>query len=285
MSIAFTKMHGLGNDFVVIDAIRQNISLTPEQVKLLADRHFGIGCDQLLLVEPPLTDGVDFYYRIYNADGSEVGQCGNGARCLAQFVREKGLLPVDSDNNQITVETQSGILQLVYEPDGQITVDMGVPELNPSEIPFLSDQENIQQAARYTLKLSNQKTVEIGAVSMGNPHVVIQVDDIDTASVEELGSEIERHTQFPDRVNVGFMQIVDPTHIRLRVYERGTGETLACGSGACAAVVIGNVQHVLDHNVKVTLPGGRLVVSWRGNNEHVLMTGPATTVFEGTIEL
>lgn len=282
MAIAFTKMHGLGNDFVVIDAIRQNISLTPEQVRFIADRHSGIGCDQLLLIESSSSENIDFHYRIYNSDGGEVGQCGNGARCLAQFVRDKGL----SDKDRLTIKTSSATLQLVVEPDGQITVDMGAPRLNPSDIPFLPGKGNAgQQADRYTLELANQEAIEIGAVSMGNPHAVIQVDQVDIVPVEKLGRVIEQHELFPDRVNVGFMQILDPSHIRLRVYERGAGETLACGSGACAAVVVGNVQQVLDHNVKVDLPGGRLVVSWGGNNEHVLMTGPATIVFEGTIEL
>lgn len=277
MSIAFTKMHGLGNDFVVIDAIRQDILLTSEQVKFIADRHFGVGCDQLLLVESPNSENVDFNYRIYNADGGEVGQCGNGARCLAQFVRDKGL----SDKDRLTIKTSSAILRLIVEPDGQITVDMGPPRLNPQEIPFKGEQ----QADRYVLALDNHEPVEIGAVSMGNPHAVIQVENVDTAPVEHLGSLIEQHDQFPDRVNVGFMQIIDPAHIRLRVYERGAGETLACGSGACAAVVTGRIQNVLEEKVKVDLPGGILMVSWSGSNEPVLLTGPATTVFEGTIEL
>lgn len=287
MPISFTKMHGLGNDFIVIDAIRQNISLTSEQIQFMANRHFGIGCDQLLLVEPSSAEGIDFRYRIYNADGGEVGQCGNGARCFAQFVREKSL----SDKDIITVETLGGILQLAYEPDGMIKVDMGVPRLNPGEIPFLPGKKNVKQRAnRYTLQLENNdivenNTVEIGVVSMGNPHAVIQVDQVDTAPVKDLGPEIERHSQFPEGVNVGFMQILNSSHIRLRVYERGAGETLACGSGACAAVVAGCVQQLLDNNVKVDLPGGRLVVSWEGNDDHVFLTGPATTVYEGTIEL
>ncbi len=275
-------MHGLGNDFIVIDAVRQNISLTSEQIQFMANRHFGIGCDQLLLVEPSSAEGVDFRYRIYNADGSEVGQCGNGARCFAQFVREKGL----SDKDIITVETLGGILRLEHEADGLIKVDMGAPRLNPEEIPFLSAKGNAeQQANRYSLRLQNNDAVEIGAVSMGNPHAVIQVDQIDAAPVEDLGPAIEQHSQFPEGVNVSFMQILNPSHIRLRVYERGAGETLACGSGACAAVVIGCVQQVLDSNVKVDLPGGQLVVSWNGNDEHVFLTGPAATVFEGTIKL
>ncbi len=280
-------MHGLGNDFIVIDAIRQNISLTSEQIQFMANRHFGIGCDQLLLVEPSSAEGIDFRYRIYNADGGEVGQCGNGARCFAQFVREKGL----SDKDIITVETLGGILQLAHEPDGMIKVDMGVPRLKPGEIPFLPGKKNVKQRAnRYTLQLENNdvvenNAVEIGVVSMGNPHAVIQVDQVDTAPVKDLGSEIEQHSQFPEGVNVGFMQILSSSHIRLRVYERGSGETLACGSGACAAVVAGCVQQLLDSNVKVDLPGGRLVVSWTGNEDHVFLTGPATTVYEGTIEL
>ncbi|MCK5091335.1 MAG: diaminopimelate epimerase, partial [Gammaproteobacteria bacterium] len=236
---------------------------------------------------PSSAEGIDFRYRIYNADGGEVGQCGNGARCFAQFVREKGL----SDKDIITVETLGGILQLAHEPDGMIKVDMGVPRLNPGEIPFLPGKENVKQRAnRYTLQLENNdvvenNAVEIGVVSMGNPHAVIQVDQVDTAPVKGLGPEIEQHSQFPEGVNVGFMQILSSSHIRLRVYERGSGETLACGSGACAAVVAGCVQQLLDSNVKVDLPGGRLVVSWTGNEDHVFLTGPATTVYEGTIEL
>jgi diaminopimelate epimerase len=274
MEIEFTKMHGLGNDFVVIDAINQEIDLSEEQVQFIADRHFGIGCDQLLLVEAAETDDVDFIYRIFNADGGEVEQCGNGARCFAVFVREKGL----TDQDLIRVETASGIIELHVQSDGQITVDMGVPELNPWNIPFNADT----RLDEYALDVSGQM-LKIGAVSMGNPHAVTIVENVDTAAVDELGAGIESHPLFPNRVNVGFMQIVDETHIRLRVFERGAGETLACGTGACAAMVIGRLQGHLADEVQVDLPGGNLQISWQGEASPVMMTGPATTVFEGKI--
>jgi diaminopimelate epimerase len=276
MRLAFTKMHGLGNDFVVIDAIAQTVDLTAEQVRFLADRRFGVGCDQVLLVERPQTAEADFRYRIYNADGGEVEQCGNGARCFARFVRDKGL----TDRDTIRVETLGGPLTLVVEADSQVRVNMGVPRLEPAEIPFTAPA----RAERYDLDVDGTRYA-IGAVSMGNPHAVLQVDDVDTAPVESLGPRIESHPSFPRRVNAGFMQVVDRTHIRLRVFERGAGETLACGTGACAAVVAGRVQNLLDDTVAVDLPGGRLVISWTGPGEPVFMTGPATNVFEGTIEL
>ena len=274
MEIQFTKMHGLGNDFVVIDAINQEIDLTEEQVQFIADRHFGVGCDQLLLVEAPESDGVDFVYRIYNADGGEVEQCGNGARCFAVFVREKGL----TEQNSIRVETASGIIELHIQDDGQVTVDMGIPELNPWNIPFNADT----RLDEYSLDV-NGEMIKIGAVSMGNPHAVTTVENVDTAAVDELGAGIENHSLFPNRVNAGFMQIIDDAHIRLRVFERGAGETLACGTGACAAVVIGRIQGHLADNVQVNLPGGNLQISWQGEASPVMMTGPATTVFEGKI--
>ena len=276
MAIDFTKMHGLGNDFVVIDAINQPVELTPGQVRQLADRHLGIGCDQLLLVEPASDARADFRYRIFNADGGEVGQCGNGARCFMQFVREQGL----TDKTQLQVETASGPLQLIQQPDGQITVDMGVPRLEPAEIPFLAERRD----NRYALDVLDQQ-LEIAALSMGNPHAVLRVADIDTAAVATLGPLIEQHARFPERVNVGFMQVLAEDAIRLRVYERGAGETLACGSGACAAVVAGQLQGWLAERVKVGLNGGELVVSWAGIGQPVLMTGPATTVYQGRIEL
>ena len=276
MRLAFTKMHGLGNDFVVIDAIAQTVDLTAEQVRFLADRRFGVGCDQVLLVERPQTAEADFRYRIYNADGGEVEQCGNGARCFARFVRDKGL----TDRDTIRVETLGGPLTLVVKADGQVRVNMGVPRLEPAEIPFSAPA----RAEQYDLDVDDTRYA-IGAVSMGNPHAVLQVDDVDTAPVESLGLRIESHPSFPRRVNAGFMQVVDRTHIRLRVFERGAGETLACGTGACAAVVAGRVQNLLDDTVAVDLPGGRLVISWTGPGEPVFMTGPATNVFEGTIEL
>jgi len=269
-------MHGLGNDFIVIDAINQSVSLTTEQVRLLADRHLGIGCDQLLLVEKATSGEADFRYRIYNADGGEVGQCGNGARCFMQFVHDQGL----SDKPELQVETAGGPLHLIREEDGQITVNMGIPRLRPGEIPF----DAPAFATRYPLQVADQE-LEIAAVSMGNPHAVLRVDDIDSAPLAELGPAIESHPRFPQRVNAGFMQIVDRHTIRVRVYERGAGETLACGSGACAAVVAGRLWEQLDTSVKVFLNGGELMVSWLGEGQPVMMTGPATTVYQGHIEL
>jgi diaminopimelate epimerase len=276
MHLEFTKMHGLGNDFVVIDAIHQNVALSPEQVRRLADRRYGIGCDQLLLVEAPSMQGTDFHYRIFNADGGEVGQCGNGARCFMRFVHEQGL----TDKRELNVETASGRLQLVLEDDGLVTVNMGEPRLKPADIPF----DAPAYAQTYTLALDGDE-LEIAAVSMGNPHAVIRVEDVEAAPVERLGPLIERHPRFPERVNAGFMQIIDFEHIRLRVYERGAGETRACGSGACAAVVAGRLWDQLSARVNVTLRGGNLVVSWAGKGYPVYMTGPATRVFEGRIEL
>ena len=276
MSIDFTKMHGLGNDFVVIDAINQSVFLTPEQIRQLAHRRTGIGFDQLLLVEAATLADTDFRYRIFNADGGEVGQCGNGARCFMQFVRQQGL----SKKTTLQVETAGGLLQLSEAADGQISVDMGVPRLEPSEIPFTAPA----RAITYPLEV-NDLQLEIAALSMGNPHAVLQLDTLDDAPVAELGPLIENHPRFPQRVNVGFMEIVDADTIRLRVYERGAGETLACGSGACAAVVAGRLRQRLSARVKVLLNGGELVVSWPGEGHPVIMTGPATTVYQGRIDL
>jgi len=276
MQLEFTKMHGLGNDFVVIDAINQSVSLTAEQVRRLADRHFGIGCDQLLLVETATSSKADFRYRIYNADGGEVGQCGNGARCFMRFVNEQGL----SQKTELTVETAGGPLRLIREEDGQITVNMGIPRLQPDEIPF----DAPACATLYPLRVEDHE-LEIAALSMGNPHAVMLVDEIGHAPLAQLGPAIESHPRFPQRVNAGFMQIVDRESIRVRVYERGAGETLACGSGACAAVVAGRLWGRLDSRVKVFLNGGELMVSWQGEGEPVVMTGPATTVYQGHIEL
>ncbi|MGD8407536.1 MAG: diaminopimelate epimerase [Thiohalophilus sp.] len=276
MPLRFTKMHGLGNDFVVIDAINQSVELDRDQIQQLADRRFGIGCDQLLLVEAPREPEVDFTYRIFNADGGEVEQCGNGARCFARFVRDKGLI----DRDTIEVATAAGHLTLQIEADGQVTVNMGVPCFEPSDIPFEADAP----AGLYRLEVGTE-TVQIGAVSLGNPHAVLEVDDIEHAPVERLGPLIESHARFPRRVNAGFMQVLDTGHIRLRVYERGAGETLACGSGACAAVAVARQQGRVGDKVEVALPGGTLQVEWRGPETPVMMTGPATTVFEGTIEL
>lgn len=276
MLMKFTKMHGLGNDFVVVDAVRQAISLSFGQIRFLADRRFGVGCDQVLLVEPTTTAGVDFRYRIFNADGSEVQQCGNGARCFARFVRDQGLV----DRDEIVVETASGIITLYLEGDHQVRVNMGVPRFEPAALPFTAPQEQ----SRYALEVGGEH-LTIGAVSMGNPHAVLPVADVDGAPVATLGPRIESHPRFPQRVNVGFMQHVERDHIRLRVYERGSGETLACGTGACAAVAVGRRWGELDAEVRVDLPGGTLTIRWPGAGEPLWMVGPAATVFEGIIEL
>ncbi|TCV76410.1 diaminopimelate epimerase [Methylomonas methanica] len=276
MIINFTKMQGLGNDFVVIDAINQQIQLTTAQIRFLADRHFGVGCDQLLLVERPISDNAEFKYRIFNADGSEVAQCGNGARCFARFVRDKGL----SKKDEIIVDTDARQLTLRFAAGDLVTVEMGVPALEPKQIPLnVSEQSKL-----YKVKLAETE-VEFAAVSMGNPHAVIRVDDVANAPVLSIGARLECHELFPERANIGFMQIVNRRQIKLRVYERGAAETLACGSGACAAVVAGIEQGLLDQDVQVQLPGGELIISWIGSGHPVLMTGAATTVFEGQIKL
>ena len=276
MELRFTKMHGLGNDFVVFDAINQTVTLEAGQVRRIAERRFGVGCDQVLLVEAGDTPGVDFRYRIFNADGSEVEQCGNGARCFARFVHDKGL----TDKNPVSVATASGIIHLELQENGEVSVDMGVPRLAPDEVPFLAEA----RANSYSIEVG-ERQMEVGVVSMGNPHVVLRVSDIGQAPVAELGPLLESHERFPQRVNAGFMQVLGRDHIRLRVFERGAGETLACGTGACAAVVVGRLQGLLDTRVRVDLPGGRLVISWQGEDSPVIMTGPAVTVFEGRIEL
>ncbi len=276
MQIQFTKMQGIGNDFVVIDAINQPVSLTPEQARHIADRHFGVGCDQILLVEPPRNQDVAFRYRILNADGSEVAQCGNGARCFARFVRDKGL----TDRDEFPVETQDGLMILGIQPDGQVRVNMGAPRLAPADIPFRAEA----QAVTYPLEVDGE-TLTVGVVSMGNPHAVLSVADVAAAPVTALGPRIEHHARFPQRTNVGFMEVVDAGRLRLRVWERGAGETLACGSGACAAVVSGRLQGLLGERVAVDLPGGQLIIEWQGGDAPVYLTGPATTVFEGSIEL
>ena len=276
MELTFSKMHGLGNDFVVIDATSQPIELTMEQIRFLADRRLGVGCDQVLLVERPRQPEVDFTYRIFNADGGEVEQCGNGARCFARYVRDQGLTRKD----HITVVTAAGVITLHIEADGQITVDMGMPIFEPADIPFAADA----QAEAYALEVEATQ-VEVSVISMGNPHAVMRVEQVDKAPIASLGPRIESHARFPRRVNVGFMQVVDRQHIRLRVYERGVGETLACGSGACAAVVVGRQRGWLDDKVTVSLPGGNLKIQWPGEGQPVLMTGPAVSVFEGRIRL
>lgn len=276
MRLKFTKMHGLGNDFVVLDAIAHPVALTPGQLRFIADRHFGIGCDQILQVEAPRQPDTDFYYRIFNADGGEVEQCGNGARCFVRYVHEKGL----TSKTAIRVGTLSGVIVPRLEADGQVTVDMGVPEFDPPKIPF----EAGKRAPTYLLDVDG-KSFEISVLSMGNPHAVQIVPNVDAAPVMSQGPLIERHARFPQRVNAGYMQIVDRGHVRLRVYERGAGETLACGTGACAAVVAGITRGLLDSRVSVTTRGGDLGISWAGEGRPVMMTGPAVTVFEGEIEI
>lgn len=272
----FSKMHGLGNDFVIVDAVTQNAYFTPETIKRLADRHRGIGFDQLLIVEPPYDPDLDFHYRIFNADGSEVSQCGNGARCFARFVTLKGL----TNKKDIAVSTQKGKMVLTVKEDGQIRVNMGEPIWEPNKIPFTANKFE----KNYILRTDVQ-TVLCGAVSMGNPHCVVQVDDIETANVAELGPLLENHERFPERVNAGFMQVVNRNHIKLRVYERGAGETQACGSGACAAAAVGIMQGLLDNKVQVDLPGGSLLIEWEGVGSPLYMTGDATHIYDGNIHL
>ena len=280
MKLRFTKMHGLGNDFVVIDATGAPVDLRPERVRALADRHFGIGCDQLLVVEPPSAEaaaaGVDFRYRIFNADGGEVEQCGNGARCFARFVHDKGL----TTRREIRVETRAGIIAPRLLDDGLVMVDMGVPVFEPAKIPFVSASEAVVQ-----LLDVDGRSVAITALSMGNPHAVQVVADVGTAPVGEWGARIASHPRFPARVNAGFAEVLDGHRIRLRVYERGAGETLACGTGACAAAVTVILRGLAASPVRVDTQGGRLDIAWAGPGAPVLMTGPAETVFEGEIAL
>ncbi len=276
MQLKFSKMHGLGNDFVVLDGITQTITLSAVQYRFLADRHFGIGCDQILLIEKPTRSDADFRYRIFNSDGGEVEQCGNGARCFVRYVRDHGL----SDKNEIRVETMNGIIVPRLEADGQVSVDMGQPRFEPNEIPFVADR----RAPTYRLSLAD-KIIEISAISMGNPHAVQVVDDVDAAPIAIDGPQIEHHASFPKRVNAGFMQVLDRGHIKLRVYERGAGETLACGTGACAAVVAGIQRGLLDSTVLVSTRGGELTIRWDGAGHSVMMTGPAVEVFTGVIAL
>jgi len=276
MLLKFTKMHGAGNDFVVLDGISQDIALGPEQLRLLADRHFGVGCDQILIVEQPVNPEADFRYRIYNADGGEVEQCGNGARCFLRFVNDQKL----TSKREIVVETRSGLISPRLEQDGRVTVDMGGPVFDPALVPF----EGGSGSAVESLAVAGE-VLEISVLSMGNPHAVLVVDDIEAAPVERLGPMIEHHPRFPKRVNAGFMQIMDRHAVRLRVYERGAGETLSCGTGACAAVVAGIRRGMLDSPVAVATRGGVLSIAWDGDGRPVLMTGPAITVFSGEINL
>ncbi|MGO1395469.1 MAG: diaminopimelate epimerase [Halomonas sp.] len=276
MLLHFTKMQGLGNDFVMVDLVTQRARLDEAQIRALADRRFGIGFDQLLVVEPPRDPEMDFRYRIYNADGSEVENCGNGARCFARFVRDQRL----THKHEIRVETAGGPLLLTVQHDGMVRVNMGRPRFSPLALPFEApgDQPLHQLAV-------GDETLQIGVVSMGNPHAVIQVDSVDDAPVERLGPLVEAHPRFPKRVNVGFMQLLSPSEIRLRVYERGSGETLACGTGACAAVASGIRQGLLKSPVKVHLPGGELSIEWPDPEEALTMVGPATRVFDGRVVL
>ena len=276
MLLNFSKMHGLGNDFVVVDNVTQNVFFSKEKIQQLADRNFGIGFDQLLIVEPPYDPDQDFHYRIFNADGSEVSQCGNGARCFAKFVKFKGLI----NRNKIVVSTKAGRMVLYIEKDGNVTVNMGRPMFEPSRIPFKANkQENT-----YIIR-EQDKTYFCGAVSMGNPHCVLEVEDLANHDVEGIGTLLGKNERFPEGVNVGFMQIESRNTIKLRVFERGTGETLACGSGACAAVAIGILQDKLDKEVNVTLPGGKLTIKWQGGDSLLKMTGPAEHIYDGQITL
>lgn len=274
--LRFSKMHGLGNDFIVLDGISQRIRLSEDKIRRLADRRFGVGCDQILLVEVPQNPDVDFRYRIFNADGSEVENCGNGARCFARFVLERKL----TGKREIVVETANGIMTLRVLDNDDVQVDMGAPRLTPAELPFIAEQ----RAVTYPLELDDT-TLEISAVSMGNPHAVTVVDNVKTAPVEVWGPQVERHPRFPRRVNAGFMEVVSRNEINLRVYERGSGETLACGTGACAAVVAGRLRNLLDSPVTVNLPGGSLTIAWQGEGHPVLMSGPATHVFHGQVKI
>jgi diaminopimelate epimerase len=276
MRLKFTKMEGLGNDFVVIDATAQPVELTRAQLRLLADRHFGVGCDQILQVEAPRDPAADFYYRIFNADGGEVGQCGNGARCFVRFVRDHRL----TEKREIRVQTREGIITPRLEDDGQVTVDMGAPIFEPARVPFLAPE----QALTYRIPLPDRQA-EVSVLSMGNPHAVEVVQDVGTAPVGIDGPRLECHPLFPERVNAGFMQVLDRRQLRLRVFERGAGETLACGTGACAAAVAGISRGLVDSPVRVRMRGGDLTIAWAGEASPVLMTGPARTVFEGSIEL
>lgn len=277
MLLRFTKMHGLGNDFMMVDLISQRATIHPNRIRELSDRKTGIGFDQLLTVTPPEDPDTDFRYTIYNADGSEAEQCGNGARCFLRFVRDQGL----TTKSTIKLQTNTGIISCMLQKDGNITVDMGAPVLQPGRIPFVADAPQIL----YDLELDGQAPVSVSAINLGNPHAVLRVDDVDTAPVTNLGPLIESHPRFPERVNAGFMQILSRHHIKLRVFERGVGETQACGSGACAAVVAGRLQGLLDENVEVDLLGGKLCLSWAGDDAPVMMTGPACRVYEGRLQI
>ena len=280
MKLHFTKMHGIGNDFIVLDHTKSPFQLTKEIIQSLSHRQLGIGCDQLLVVENSTLKDVDFKYRIFNQDGNEVEQCGNGARCFYRFVKDKHL----TDKASIRVETKSGVIELTEDDEHMIEVNMGEPIFNPKLIPFISDTEKNEYSI--SINLPDQKgLINIAALSMGNPHAVITVEDINKAHVKTLGAYLESHALFPKRVNVGFMEIVTPHHIRLRVFERGVGETLSCGTGACAAAVSGIKRQLLSTPVKVDMTGGSLSIDWKGDTNPVMMKGPAVTIFEGDIEI
>jgi diaminopimelate epimerase len=276
MLLRFAKMHGLGNDFMVVDLISQRVHLSPEKIRYLGNRNTGVGFDQLLLVETPQSPDVDFRYRIFNADGTEVEHCGNGARCFAKFVHDQRL----TGKRDIAVQTSNGRIMLKLLKDHEVEVDMGVPILQPNQVPF----DASAQAPRYTLEQDGHNYT-VGVVSMGNPHAVLLVDDVASAPVVELGMKLEQHPRFPNQANIGFMQIIDRNTIKLRVFERGVGETRACGTGACAAVVVGRQQGLLDAKVTAHLTGGELTIEWQGPGQHLLMNGPATHVYEGQIKL
>ncbi|HVC49699.1 MAG TPA: diaminopimelate epimerase [Burkholderiales bacterium] len=276
MRLRFTKMQGLGNDFVVVNGLTKPVKLSALHIREMSDRHFGIGFDQLLLVEPPTTPGTDFRYRIFNADGKEVEQCGNGARCFVRYVVEHGL----SSKTSLRIETSSGVIAPRLLQDGLVEVDMGIPLFSPADIPFIADE----RAMTYLLDVDGVM-FEISALSMGNPHAILFVEDVDTAPVMVIGPRIERHKRFPERVNVGFVQIMDRRKIRLRVFERGVGETLACGTGACAAVAAAVLRNFTDRDVLVQTRGGDLTISWPSDGSGMMMRGPAKIVYEGEIEL
>jgi diaminopimelate epimerase len=275
MGIKFTKMHGLGNDFMVIDAVNQSIKLSQNQIAALSNRYTGIGFDQCLIIEPSLSPDIDFNYRIFNADGQEVGQCGNGARCLALFAQYYGL----TQKKSLKVATKTTLMQLNINADGSVTVDMGIPKGTPTDIPFIATQ----QATHYELNLDKGLTVTIHTINVGNPHAVLLVDDINEVPVHELGPQISRHDRFPEQTNTGFMQILNQTHIKLRVFERGSGETKACGSGAVAAAAIGQLYYNMADRIRVSLTGGDLIIDWPNKEQSIRLTGPASFVYEGTL--
>lgn len=276
MQTRFTKMHGLGNDFVVLDAVRQSIRLNADIIKRIADRNLGIGCDQVLVIEPPTDRNIDFNYRIFNCDGSEVEQCGNGARCIGRYIKDQQL----SGKKTLRIKTKNRVMEITTTTKNMITANMGEPSFIPADIPLDSEQQN----DLYSIDINNS-SLKIAALSVGNPHAVLQVDNIDQADVETIGSLIQKHSLFPESVNVGFMQIIDRQNLALRVYERGVGETQACGSGACAAAVAAIKQGLVDKTIEIKLLGGKLTIEWQGEGQPILMTGPAETVFHGKIKL